>query len=180
MKPLVSCLVALQIGFAAIPAAAQTTTLWQSGPIGRWSVTAARDSGGKNFCYMSNISGGSGMGYAVLASGAMRMVLMHNDWNIPPGAQARITMRIDQYPNWTMTAKRAVDSTNGIIVDARFDDPAVRFLNEIRLGNWLYIIFPSGQSYQVSLEGSNAAVTQLYYCNRTYVFGGQSPNPLQD
>jgi hypothetical protein len=167
------------LGLAAIPAAAQTTTLWQSGPIGRWSVTAARDGAGGSFCYMSNIAGGSGMGYAVLAGGSMRMVLMHRDWNIPAGAQARITMRIDQYPSWTMSAKRAPDAANGIIVDARFDDPAVRFLNEIRLGNWLYIIFPNGQNYQVSLEGSNAAVTQLYYCNRVYVFG-QSPNPLQN
>jgi hypothetical protein len=181
MKPLVPCLLALAAGSAAIPAAAQTTTLWHSGPIGRWAVTAARDSAGSNFCYMSNISGGSGMGYAVLANGSMRMVLMHNDWNIPPGARARITMRIDHYPTWTMTAQRAVDSASSVTVNARFDDPAVRFLNEIRLGNWLYIVFPNGQSYQVSLEGSNAAVTQLYYCNRNYVFGStRGPNPLQD
>jgi hypothetical protein len=170
MKHLVSCLLALHIGLAASPAAAQTTTLWQSGPIGRWSVTAARDSAGSNFCFMSNIAGGSGVGYAVFAGGSMRLVLMHREWNIPPGAQARIAMRIDHYPTWTMNAKRAVDAVNSVIIDARFDDPAVRFLNEIRLGNWLYIVFPNGQSYQVSLEGSNAAVTQLYYCNRNYVF----------
>jgi len=179
MKPLVPCLLALSFVSAAPPAAAQTTTLWQSGPLGRWSVTAARDQAGNNFCYMSNLSGGSGMGYAVYAGGSMRIVLTHPEWNITPGAQARITMRIDHYPSWTMNAKRAVDSASSIIVDARFDDPAVRFLNEIRLGNWLYIIFPNGQSYQVSLEGSNAAVHQLYYCNRSYVFG-QSQNPLQN
>lgn len=160
---------ALMLGFFALTLAGPTAAedIWRSPKSGAWQVTASNGSSGP-YCYMANISQRSYVALAVYANARQRLVFYNAEWNIPPGSQARIRFQIDGRPAWTANAQRG-DDAQTIVIDSQFDDAAVRFLKEIRDGYRLYISFPNGQGYEVSLTGTAVAINYLVECNERYV-----------
>ncbi|MGE0425493.1 MAG: hypothetical protein AB7O88_24745 [Reyranellaceae bacterium] len=166
--PALACLAAW---LGSGPTLAQTAadTVWEAPRSGRWTVKAIRvGPDGPAQCLMSNIGQGSGVAYAIAPGEVQRLVLQNAQWRIPAGTQAAIHLQVDRHGVWEVTAKRSPTASDTIFVDARFDADARRLLEQIRQGKWLHIVFPSGEHYQVSLEGSRLAARYLLECHARY------------
>lgn len=172
--PILACFIA---GFGSAPLLAQQLapqTVWEAPKVGRWTVKAIRGGeSGPAQCLMSNIGEGSGVAYAIVPGGIQRLVIQNEQWRIPAGTEAPIRLRIDRYGVWEVSARRSPTASDTIFIDARFDAQARRLLQQMRTGTWLRIVFPSGDHYRVSLEGSREAGGHLLECYQR--FGGETP-----
>lgn len=148
--------------------------IWEAPKVGRWTVKAIRNGWtGPAQCLMSNIGDGSGVAYAIAPGDVQRLVVQNSQWQIPPGTAAAIYLQVDRHGAWEVTARRSPIASDTIFIEARFDADALRLLEEMRDGTWLHIVFPSGERYQVSLEGSKLAGGYLLECYQR--FGKATP-----
>jgi hypothetical protein len=159
------------------PLLAQETapqTLWEAPKVGRWTVKAIRNGwSGPAQCLMSNIGDGSGVAYAIAPGDVQRLVVQNSQWRIAAGTASAIHLQVDRLGAWEVTARRSPTASDTIFIEARFDADARRLLEQMRNGTWLHIVFPSGDRYEVSLEGSKLAGGYLLECYER--FGKAAP-----
>ena len=166
--PVLACLAAW-LGSVPLLAQPATDTLWEAPRAGRWTVKAIRvGPSGPAQCLMSNIGQGSGVAYAIAPGDVQRLVIQNSRWHIPAGTEAAIHLQVDRFGAWEVMARRSATASDTIFVDARFDGDARRLLEQMRQGTWLHIVFPGGERYQVSLEGSKLAGRYLLECHQRF------------
>lgn len=168
--PIMAGLIAV---LGSVPALAQGEaphTVWEAPKAGRWTVKAIGSGlNGPVQCLMSNIGEGSGVAYALSPGDVQRLVLQNSQWRIPAGASAAIQLRVGRHTAWEVMARRSPTASDTVFVDARFDAEARRLLEQMRSSGWMRITFPSGDSYRVSLEGSQQAGGYLLECYQRFV-----------
>lgn len=170
LLPVMAGLIAVLGSMPSLGQGAAPQTVWEAPKSGRWTVKAIRaGSSGPAQCLMSNIGKGSGVAYAISPGDVQRLVVQNSEWHIPAGANATIHLQIDRHGAWEVMARRSPTASDTVFIDARFDAEARRLLEQMRSGSWLRIAFPSGESYRVSLEGSNPAGRHLLECYQRFV-----------
>ena len=156
--PILACLVAWLGSTPLLAQEPAPQTIWEAPKVGRWTVKAIRNGWtGPAQCLMSNIGDGSGVAYAIAPGDVQRLVVQNSQWRIPPGTAAAIYLQVDRFGAWEVQARRSPTAADTIFIEARFDSEARRLLGQMRRGSWLHIVFPSGERYEVSLEGSKQA-----------------------
>lgn len=163
--PILACLLAWLGSASLLAQESPPLTIWEAPKVGRWTVKAIRNGWvGPAQCLMSNIGDGSGVAYAIAPGDVQRLVLQNSQWQIPAETSAAIYLQVDRFGPWEVRARRSPAAPDTIFIEARFDAEARRLLEQIRSGSWLHVVFPSGDRYEVSLEGSKLAGGYLLEC----------------
>lgn len=165
LLPILACFVAWLGSTPLLAQEPAPLNIWEAPKVGRWTVKAIRNGwSGPAQCLMSNIGDGSGVAYAIAPGDVQRLVVQNSQWRIPPGTSAAIYLQVDHFGPWEVKARRSPTAADTIFIEARFDAEARRLLEQMRQGSWLHIVFPSGERYEVSLEGSKLAGGYLLEC----------------